>query len=255
MRLLLDDEAGVLTIDGETVDLHTPEAFAALSRAWLRLGWGQRHSYGFTWLGRPLIQLPEDALRYQEVVWRLRPDVIVETGIAHGGSLALSASVLELLGHGHVVGVDIDIRPPNRAALDAHPLRHRMTLLEGSSTDPVVLARVRAAVGEARTVLVVLDSDHSRAHVRAELEAYAPLVTPGSWIVATDGIMRDLDGVPGAGEGWARDNPAQAARDFLAEHPEFELAPPERAFDETRGVPPLTYWPDAWLRRTGSAHG
>lgn len=249
MQFLVDDEAGLLTVDGRELPLHSPEAFAVLNRAWTRIGWGQRYSYGNTWLGRPIIQLPDDLLRVQEVIWHLKPDVIVETGIAHGGSLVLSASLLELLGKGHVIGVDIEIRPHNRSALEAHPLAHRMTLLEGSSIDEGIVQQVAGRVGDAGTVLVLLDSDHSFAHVRAELEAYAPLVTPGSWIVATDGIMGDLEGVPGSREGWERDNPEQAARAFLAEHPEFEQAPPARVFDETRGVEAPTYWPGAWLRR------
>lgn len=249
MTFTVDEHAGVLrTTDGD-LPLYSAEAFQILSGAWTRTGWALRYSYAFTWMGRPVIQLPEDLLRTQEVIASLRPDLIIETGVAHGGSALFYASLLELMGAGEVLAIDIDIRPHNRAAIEAHPLAHRVHLLQGSSTDPAIVQAAADRARRAERVLILLDSDHSYAHVRAELEAYAPLVTPGSWIVATDGIMRDLEHVPGGRPGWARDNPARAAEDFLAEHPEFEAAPPERLFDETAGLPALTYWPSAWLRR------
>lgn len=249
MRFTIDDEAGVLIMGDREVPLHDKEAFSVLSRAWVRTGWALRYSYGFTWLGRPVIQLPEDIVRTQEVIWSLKPDVIVETGIAHGGSLVLHASLLELIGHGKVVGIDIDIREHNRAALEGHALSERISLIEGSSTDEAVLAQVKEAIGDAETVLVLLDSDHSRDHVLDELRAYAAFVTPGSWIVATDGVMKDLTDVPGGHPTWSWDNPCTAVETFLGEHPEFVFEPPGRPFDETAGVDAVTYWPQAWLRR------
>lgn len=248
MRLVVDDEAGVVEADGRRLPLAGREAFALLARAYVRAGWANRYSYGFSWLGRPIIQLPDDMIRLQEAIWAAKPDLVIETGIAHGGSLIYTASLLQMLGRGRVIGVDITLRPQNRAAIEAHPLADRITLYEGSSTDPEIVESIRQEARGAERVLVVLDSDHRRAHVRAELEAYANLVTPGSWIIATDGIMGDLGDVAGRPE-WAWDNPEDAARGFLAEHPEFELAPPPRPFDETRGVEPITYWPGAWLRR------
>lgn len=253
MRITVDTESRRLTVeeDGATreLDLYTPEAFAALSRQWVRVGWAQRYSYGFSWLGRPVIQLPEDLVRTQEVIWRTRPDVIVETGVAHGGSLIFYASLFELMGQGTVVGVDIEIRPHNRAAIEAHPLAGRIRLIEGSSTDPAVVDRVRSGIAPGSRVMVLLDSDHSKAHVAAELEAYGPLVTPGCYLVATDGIMLDLHDVPGGRDDWSWNHATAAAAEFAAAHEEFVLEQPPRTFQEGSIDEPVTYWPGGWLRR------
>ena len=253
MRIVIDTDRRRLSIDdgdrSTEMDLYTPEAFAAISRQWVRVGWDQRYSYGFTWLGRPIIQLPEDLVRTQEAIWHVRPDVIVETGVAHGGSLIFYASLLELMGGGTVIGVDIDIRPHNRAAIEAHPLATRISLIQGSSIDPDVVGQVRRAIPPGSRVLVLLDSNHSKAHVRAELEAYAPLVTAGSFIVATDGIMCDLHDVPGGQANWSWDHATAAAAEFAEAHPEFVLDRPPRPFQEGRIEEPVTYWPGGWLRR------
>jgi cephalosporin hydroxylase len=253
MRIVVDTDAKLLAIEQDgrrtEVDLYTPEAFAALSRQWVRVGWSQKYSYGFTWLGRPVIQLPEDLLRTQEVIWRTRPDVIVETGVAHGGSLVFYASLCELMGTGRVIGVDIDVRPHNRAAIESHPLGSRIRLIEGSSVDPSTVARVKAAIPAGSRVMVLLDSNHSKGHVRAELDAYAPLVTAGHYIVATDGIMRDLHDVPGGRPEWTWDHAAAAAAEFAAAHPEFVAEQPPPIFQERAALEPITYWPAGWLRR------
>ena len=183
--LTIDEAHGRVTVhhaDGTAEEhaLDTPEAFEAVSAAWLRCGWDVKYVYGFTWMGRPVIQLPEDMIRIQEVIWRVRPDVIVETGVAHGGSLVFYASLFEAMGHGRVIGIDIEIRRHNRTAIEAHPLASRITLIQGSSAAPGTLAAVRHRIAPGESVLVVLDSNHSRAHVEAELDLYAPLVTPGS---------------------------------------------------------------------------
>jgi cephalosporin hydroxylase len=257
MRIVIDTDARRLTVEEsgghKEMGLYTPEAFAAISRQWVRVGWAQKYSYAFTWLGRPVIQLPEDLLRVQEVIWRVKPDVIVETGVAHGGSLIFYASLCEVMRHGEVVGVDIEIRQHNRAAIESHPLASRITLVEGSSVDPAVLARVRERIPAGSRVLVLLDSNHAKAHVRAELEAYAPLVSPGSYVVATDGIMGDLSDVPGGSAEWVWDHATAAAAEFAAEHPEFVLEDPPRLFQEGSIDALVTYWPGAWLRRTGGA--
>ena len=253
MRITVDTEARRLTVeDGgapRELDLYTPEAFDVLSRQWVRVGWAQRYSYGFTWLGRPVIQLPEDLIRTQEVIWRTRPDVIVETGVAHGGSLIFYASLFEMMGGGQVIGVDIEIRPHNRAAIEAHPLAGRIALVEGSSTDRGVVDRVRAAIPEGSRVMVLLDSDHSKAHVRAELDAYASLVTSGCYLVATDGIMFDLHDVPGGRPDWTWNHATAAAAEFAAEREDFVLEVPPRPFQEGTIETPVTYWPGGWLRR------
>jgi cephalosporin hydroxylase len=253
MRILIDtDLAQVKVEDGGAIrelPLYTPEAFSVLSRQWVRVGWAQRYSYRFTWLGRPMIQLPEDVLRIQEVIWRLKPDVIVETGVAHGGSLVYYASLCELANRGRVIGVDIEIRPHNRRAIEAHPLASRIELIVGSSIDESIVRQVRTATDGASCVLILLDSNHTKAHVRAELEAYAPLVTAGSYIVATDGIMCDLHDVPGGQRDWSWDHATAAAREFVEMHPEFVLEPPQPLFDEGGIGEGVTYWPGGWIRR------
>jgi cephalosporin hydroxylase len=254
MRLEVDTESRRLAVYEEGAEpveheLWSPEGFAALSRLWTAVGWQQKYSYRFSWLGRPVIQLPEDLVRLQEIIVGLRPDVIVETGIAHGGSLVFSASLCELLGHGRVIGVDIEIRPHNRQAIDEHFLRPRITTIEGGSTDPEIVARVREAVGDAERVMVILDSNHTKEHVAAELDAYHGLVTPGSWLVAMDGVMRLVAGVPRGEPGWIEDNPSAAAAEFAAAHPDFEVVEPPRPFDESEVSGDITYSPGGWLRR------
>ena len=249
MKITLDTDAQTLTAGAETFPLYSAEAFAVLSRQWVRVGWGLKYSYQFTWLGRPIIQLPEDMIRFQEVVFQVKPDVIIETGVAHGGSLVYSASLLRLIGGARVIGVDIRIRPEVRQALAEHPLGPMITLVEGSSVAPEVLEEVRRAVAPGQRTLVVLDSNHTRAHVLEELRAYAAFVSPGSYLVATDGIMQDLTDVPGGQAGWSQDNPQQAARDYLSETPGFTLAPPQPLFAECAPLADVTYWPAAYLRR------
>ncbi|MEM7248345.1 MAG: CmcI family methyltransferase [Acidobacteriota bacterium] len=253
MRLIIDTDAGTLTHEdgGESrsLDLHGTEAFELVSRSWLQLGWNQKYVYTFSWMGRPIIQLPEDMIRAQEVLYRVKPDVIVETGIAHGGSLIYNASLCKLLGKGRIIGVDIEIRPHNREAIEAHELFPLITMLEGSSTDPDIVGQVKSLVKPGETVLVFLDSNHSKAHVLAELEAYADMVTPGSYIVATDGIMSELTEVPRGDASWGEDNPTVAAAEFAAAHPEFVVEQPPWPFNESPLTQNITHWPGAWLRR------
>ena len=193
MKLILDTEAKTLTMDdsGQTkvLDLYSKAAFEVISREWVRVGWNQKYQYTFSWMGRPVIQLPEDMIRMQEAIFQIKPDVIIETGVAHGGSLIFYSSLCKAMEKGRVIGIDIEIRPHNRAAIEAHPLSDRITLIEGSSTAPEIVTQVKSLVKPGETVLVILDSNHTYAHVADELEAYADLVTPGSYIVATDGIM------------------------------------------------------------------
>src|SRR5580704_15164991 len=190
MKIELDLDRGTISVVNDPAKQAIPfasaEGFALASKAWLRAGWDAKHVYSFTWFGRPMIQLPEDMVRTQELIWNLRPDVIVETGVAHGGSLVFYASLFEAMGHGRVVGVDVEIRPHNRAALEAHPLFHRIALVEGSSTSPAVVTRVKSLIKPEDRVLVLLDSNHTKNHVAAELEVYSPLVSVGSYIVAMD---------------------------------------------------------------------
>jgi cephalosporin hydroxylase len=252
-RIVIDTDAATLLCEDGGVErvlpLYSSEAFELISSQWVKVGWDQRYPYTFSWLGRPLIQLPEDLVRIQEVIWRVRPDVILETGIAHGGSLIFYASLCTAMGHGKVIGVDVEIRPSNRTAIDSHALSPLITVLEGDSTAASTVAEVHRLVAGAESVLVILDSDHSKAHVLRELEAYHSLVSPGSYIVATDGIMRDLHDVPTGAPAWRDDNPAAAAADFVRDHPEFVLEQPPWPFNESSLVRNITHWPDAYLRR------
>ena len=252
--LTIDEARGEVRIaradgSGATHRMDTPEAFAAVSAAWLRCGWDVKYVYGFTWLGRPVIQLPEDLLRMQELLWCERPDVIVETGVAHGGSLIFHASMCALIGSGRVIGVDRDIRAAARAAITAHPLATRITLIEGDSAAPATLAAVRAGVAPGERVLLVLDSGHTRAHVRAELDAYAPLIAPGGCIVVCDGIMAALAGAPRSHPDWTWNNPLGAIEDFLAANGDFHAEEPAFPFNEGAVAARVTYCPRGLLRR------
>jgi cephalosporin hydroxylase len=254
MTVTVDTTAGVIVSRTESGESHVPlyskEGFELLSRLWLKVGWNQKYTYTFSWFGRPIIQLPDDMIRLQEVIHRVAPDVIVETGVAHGGSLVYYASLCKALDRGRVIGVDIEIRPHNRAALDRHPLRGLIELVEGSSIDPAIVGRVRSRIEPGDTVLVLLDSNHSRDHVRAELEAYAPLVSVGSYVVATDGVMQEVADAPRGQAHWRSDNPIAAVHDFLHTHPEFALEQPPWPFNESELDQNVTHWPQAYLRRT-----
>ncbi|MEM1276435.1 MAG: CmcI family methyltransferase [Pseudomonadota bacterium] len=253
MKLTIDETAATLSIEEDginrTVDLYSDEAFELISRQYVRVGWNQKHTYTFAWMGRPVIQFPDDMIRMQEVIYRLKPDLIVETGIAHGGSLIYYASLFEAMGKGQVLGIDIEIRSHNRAAIERHEMFHRIEMLEGSSTAPEIVAAAHDFAKPFERVLVILDSNHTYAHVIDELDAYADLVTPGSYIVSTDGVMRDVVGVPRAGEGWETDNPANAAEDWARAHPEFVLEQPDWPFNESTLTKNVTHFPSAYLRR------
>src|SRR5688572_2164388 len=220
--------------DGRTkeLDMYSKEAFDLISQIWLKVGWNEKYSYTFSWMGRPVIQLPEDMIRTQEVIYKIKPDVIIETGVAHGGSLIYYASLCKAMGKGRVIGVDIVIRPENREAIEAHELSPWISLVEGDSVAEEVVSRVRSMLKPNEQVMVLLDSNHTRDHVRAELEAYHSLVTIGSYIVATDGIMRDLEDAPRGQSNWVVDNPAVAATEFAQAHPDFVIEQPGWIFNE-----------------------
>lgn len=253
MQLIIDTDRRTLVTkeDGQErkLGLYTTEAFELISAEWLKVAWDRKYSYTFTWLGRPIIQLPEDLMRVQEVIYSLKPDLIVETGVAHGGSLIFYASLCQLAGKGRVIGVELSIKPANRHAIARHPLSPLITLIEGDSAAAATVNQVRQRINPGETVLILLDSAHTKAHVVRELEAYSDLVSPGSYIVATDGIMKDLAETPRGRAEWRTDNPTEAAREFLQTHPEFRLEPPTWRFNESELSAPITHWPGAWLRR------
>jgi cephalosporin hydroxylase len=253
MKLTIDTTAQqVICENGDgsrSLSLYSPEAFELLSREWVRLSWVQKYSYNFTWLGRPIIQLPDDMIRIQEVIYQVKPDVIVETGVAHGGSLIYYAGLCKLIGNGRVIGIDIEIRQHNRLAIESHILSDYITLVEGSSTDPLLLDQVRTLVQPGERVLVLLDSCHTKSHVAAELEAYCMLVSRDSYLIATDGIMADLAGLPRSQPDWTWNNPKAAVQEFVAKHSEFVLCEPPLLFNEGMTSSRITHWPCAFLRR------
>jgi cephalosporin hydroxylase len=217
------------------------DSLAQDTLAWMiKAGTVGAYTYNFQWLGRPVIQYPQDIQAMQEIIWATRPDVIIETGIAHGGSLILSASMLALLDYcdaqatgkplipgqsaRRVIGVDIDIRAHNRRAIEAHPLSHLISMVEGSSIAPETVEHVRRLAGEGRRVLVSLDSNHTRDHVLAELEAYAPLVSVGSYCVVFDTVVEDMPAELCKDRPWRPGNsPKNAVHAWLKDHKEFEI--------------------------------
>ena len=212
------------------------------------------YSYNFSWLTRPIIQYPQDIVAFQEVVSSVKPDLIFETGIAHGGSLVLSASLLCLLdvmegkdprkSNRKVVGVDIDIRSHNRKALDEHPLRFKMELIEGSSIDPGIIKQVRSRVDGFDRVLVSLDSNHTHAHVMAELDAYADLVSVGSYCIVFDTVVEDMPAESFPDRPWdVGNNPKTAVHEWLKSHPQFEI---DKGIDNKLLI---SVAPDGYLKR------
>lgn len=250
-KLLISTEAG----ERLEYDIGSPEAFNLLSRLWLRSGWDNKYVYSFSWLGRPVIQLPEDMIRMQEIIYAVQPDVIIETGVAHGGSLIFYASLCKAMEQGRVIGIDIDVRPHNRKAIEEHMLFPLITLIEGSSVDPKVIEMVKAQVNPGEKNLVLLDSCHTKEHVLAELRAYSPLVSRGSYVVAMDGIMEEVAGAPRTHADWSWNNPRQAALEFVRSNPEFIIEEPAFLFNESNIAERVTYWPSAFIKRVRSSQG
>jgi cephalosporin hydroxylase len=229
---------------GSNADLHREAAKFMVSSI------SAKYSYNFSWLGRPIIQYPQDIVAMQEIIWATRPDLIIETGIAHGGSLIFSASMLELNAAcggpagAAVIGVDIDIRKPNRLAIEDHPMSKRIKMIEGSSIAPDVISQVHSAANGKQAILICLDSNHTRDHVLAELEAYAPLCTVGSYCVVFDTIVERVPKSLYPDRPWGpSDNPTTAVREYLATHPEFQI---DRLIDNKLGI---SVSPEGYLKR------
>jgi cephalosporin hydroxylase len=218
------------------------------------------YTYNFSWMGRPIIQLPQDIQAMQEIIWQIKPDLIIETGIAHGGSLILSASMLALLdmceaiesgqmlnpknSRRKVVGIDIDIRAHNRAAIEKHPMSSRIQMIEGSSTDPEIISQVHSVAADYKRIIVILDSNHTHDHVLAELFAYAALVTVGSYIVVFDTVIEDMPTGYFRDRPWDKGNsPKTAVWEFLKSHPEFEI---DKSIQDKLLI---TVAPDGYLKR------
>ena len=209
-----------------------------------------RYAYNWSWYGRPIIQFPSDLMAMQMLILHERPDLIIETGIAHGGALIFYASMMELLGAGRVVGIDIDIREHNRRAIEAHPLAGRITMIEGSSVDPGVAAKTAELARDAKRVFVCLDSNHTADHVAQELELYAPLVTRGGYLVVFDTLIEDLPASEFPDRSWGPGNsPKTAVHEFLANNPRFVI---DRDLEQRLL---FTVAPDGYLKCVGSPVG
>lgn len=208
--------------EAEIAAMGGDEALRQKSLDWMQHAGRYRYCYNSTWLGRPIIKHPTDIQALQELIWRLRPELVIETGIAHGGGLIFYASLLELIGQGQVIGVDIEIRPHNREAILSHPLAGRITLIEGSSISEAVLEQIRPRAA-GRRVMVCLDSLHTHEHVLKELTLYAPLVSPGSYLICMDTHIEAYPPGYYADRPWdVGNNPQTAVNQFLKTHPEFE---------------------------------
>lgn len=227
-------------------DMGADQALRAKSIDWMVHADRYKYTYNFTWMGRPIIKFPNDMVAQQEIVWRTKPDLIIETGIAHGGSIIFSASLLELMGHGHVVGIDVDIRAHNRAEIEKHPMSKRITMIEGGSTDPVVFEQVKKLAHGASSVMVILDSNHTHQHVYDELKLYADLVTVGNYVILPDTFIEFFPkGYYSSTRPWdVGNNPYTAMKQFMAERSDFEIDP------EPVNKSLITESFDGYLRRT-----
>lgn len=202
-------------VEANIAGLEQDADLQALSRVWVREITRHKYAYNFRWMGRPVIQFPQDMIAMQEIIWDVRPDLVIETGVAHGGSVVYYASLLELIGHGEVIGIDVEVRPHNRQAITEHPMSRRIRLVEGSSTAPETIEAVRE-LAAGRRAIVVLDSNHTHEHVLKELEAYAPLVCEGGYCVVMDTIVEDMPPDFFADRPWKQgDNPKTAVREYL----------------------------------------
>jgi cephalosporin hydroxylase len=246
----------IINEDGSATTLYSPEGFKTISDLWVKIGWDQKYLYGFSWLGRPIIQNPDDMVRVQEVIYDIKPDYIIETGIAHGGSLIYYASILNSIGKGRVIGIDIEIRKHNREAIENHKLFNLIDLYEGSSIEPSIIDQIKAKVGTNKKILVILDSAHDYKHVIKELQLYHQFVSLNSYIVVTDGSQEYLydtprakKDYPGYAETWNNNNPKKAAEDFVKENSSFKIIEPEFIFNEGNINFRVTHWPSAFVKR------
>jgi cephalosporin hydroxylase len=240
MMMSTDPAAGLLRIGDRAYPLYSEEAFRLFSQEWMRLAWNRRYWMRHSWAGRQILQLPDDILRLAAAVWRVRPDVIVETGVYDGGSTLLFADLCTLLGRGRVIAVEKHLRSEVKLALSG---RSEITLVEGDSAAEETGRRVRDLTESAETVFVFLDSDHSAGHVRAELRLYGPLVTAGSYLVVADTNMPELADTPEGSLLWRTDHPRIAVQEFLETRSDFACEHPGG----------LTYFPGGWLRRLSSS--
>jgi len=202
-----------------------------------------KYTYHFSWLGRPIIQLPQDIIAIQEIIWQVKPDLILETGIAHGGSLIFSSSMLELIGHGKVIGIDIDIRSHNKIAIKKHPLYNRIIMIEGSSIEKSTISKVKKLTKGKKKIIVILDSNHTHDHVLKELQFYSTFVKKGSYLIILDTVIEDLPKNSFKNRPWGKgNNPKTAVREFLKINKRFEI---DKEFDNKLVI---TTAPEGYLK-------
>ena len=195
-----------------------------LTRKWFDTSFRHEYSYHFSWLGRPIIQFPQDMIVIQELIWKTKPDLIIETGIAHGGSLIFSASLLELIGKGKVLGIDIDIRKHNKKEIEKHPLKKRIVMLEGSSLDEKIMNKVKKIAQTKKRILLFLDSFHTHEHVLKELELYSPLIKKGGYIIVFDTMIEFMPKGSFPNRPWGKgNNPHTAVKQFLRHNKRFKI--------------------------------
>ena len=248
--------------DREIEAIGRDDKLIVATRDWVNRANAQKYSYHFEWMGRPIIQYPQDIVAMQELIWRVKPDLIIETGIAHGGSLIFSASMLAQLdmcdaieagitldpqeSSRLVIGLDIDIRTHNRDAIEAHPMASRIKMFQGSSVDSKIVSEVKKIAANYKRILVCLDSNHTHEHALAELEAFAPLVTPGSYCIVFDTIIEDLPKDSFPDRPWGHgDNPKTAVWEYLKSHPEFSI---DKSIDHKLLI---SVAPDGYLKKMG----
>jgi cephalosporin hydroxylase len=219
MKITVTSDSGEI----REAELYSPEGLELVSELWIKSSFQHRVMYEPTWLGIPVIQFPSDVVMMQELIWKLCPDVIIETGVAHGGGTIFYASLLELMGKGKVIGIDVEIRKHNRLAIQGHPLSKRIELVEGSSTDSKIVEQVKNMLPNEGSVLVTLDSNHSYKHVLNELEIYSELIAPGGYLVVMDTAQEMLSTTPAGKDEWADDNPLAAVREFILKNKEWEV--------------------------------
>ena len=248
---------------GAINDLGNDLSLKELAVRFVRDSAKHRYSYNFDWMGRPIIQVPQDIVSMQELIWRVKPDLIIETGIAHGGSLVMSASMLALLDYSDavlkkmtfdpckstrkVIGIDIDIRAHNRIAIEQHPMSHLIQMIQGSSIRPEIVQEVRHLARDYNRVLVCLDSNHTHEHVLEELQAYAPLTSLGSYCIVFDTIIEDMPSTMFPDRPWGiGDNPKTAVKEYLSSHPEFEID------EDIQNKLLISVAPNGYLKRVSS---
>lgn len=226
-----------------------PKAFEIVSDLWVQVGWDTKYVYSFTWFGRPIIQLPDDMIRIQEVIFSIKPDIIIETGVAHGGSSVFFASLLELLKNGKVLSIEKSLRNKNRKLINEHIMKKRIEIIDGCSIDIKIFKEVKKRVKKNSRVLVFLDSNHSRSHVLRELEIFSKIVSLNSFIIVCDGIIKDLVDAPRSESDWKENNPINAIKDFTRTNKGFKVVEPKFLFNEGLIKKRVTYWPSAFIKR------